>query len=1098
MRIHRRLGELIWCSLIILAAAISAVASDNILVGTPVRQPVKSGDNQVIHKCLTPDRSELHSFSKQLGLDLQRRSPWSLPQQALQDDQQVTINILVLRYNFQYEEVDDPNTTGRGEMNLSRLVSVADSNAYYDSVGHWIDPPPHNADYFDAHLRALNYYWNWVSEGHIQLTWDIFPPVSDSAYTLPHPMNYYGKCDSVVVGLERYFVDAIQLADTVHTIDPLHPNIDFSEYNAAILFHAGSDRQNDIGFPPTCSDLFTGFIKFGDSIAVNNDSGYVRTALMMPETASQDNRATALNAVLAHEFGHQLGLVDLYRTDNFLSQLGDFSLMDNNGFSTGIDYGFTVGQVFGAIPVFPDAWSRAYLGFVPVVDFRQGSDIRIVAAEVVSSGIKMARIPISEHEYYLIENRVVEVDGEPTAAQVDSLTNVILRPTDTFKVPTGEYDFLIPGSGMLIYLVDEGVAPLDYDGDGLNNFDDNDLQSDPNRKFVTLVEADGFVNFGGYYRAGYGRPEDMFREDRQHAFTPNTNPPAIDNSGNNTRVFVTDITRDSIQPPGARQPTYLDTVMLFDLETDKLARGFPTRIGQPQYLFSPIVADVNADGNDEILVVSGKQLLAVTTDGRNFLLDVADTCTACPRRTDTTVATVHAGRTYPVPVYYEEVQDLTATPVVGRMGLGDSLLVAIARGSESSGTVRLFAPYDLNNDGLADGYGRSIVTTGRPIAMSFGEDLWVLTNSGYVYHRTDTLLNANVAAQLTDSTYHGLARFGENLVVLSGDAESTTISVIDSLYVLHALTLEHFYSWGPVAVDMDRDGLPEIVVASPDGWLAYVTVDTSTAEPSLSLMGEFNTGFQFTTNPIAGDVDIDGRADVIIGGQNAVFAFGQHGFLKTDFPLEVNDRFPADSVISAPIHTEIEGGDLPELIFPTQIGNIYAFGLTETYGFPLSGGELGVGSPIVFKDSLGARLGYYGVDGWLYAWEIVTDSARNYWPMYGQDATGSFTLPTSALGPLAGSADDFRDEQFYNYPNPVTDGRTAFRYTLGDAANDVTIAVFDLSGVKIADLKGTTASGDNELQWSCGDVTPGVYRCRIQIDFDGDTRTAFHDVAIIR
>ena len=80
---------------------------------------------------------------------------------------------------------------------------------------------------------------------------------------------------------------------------------------------------------------------------------------MMPETSVQDNRATTINAVMVHEFGHQLGLPDLYRTDIFMSQLGDFALMDNNGFGTGVEFGFPVGRVFGTVPLYPTAWSRA-------------------------------------------------------------------------------------------------------------------------------------------------------------------------------------------------------------------------------------------------------------------------------------------------------------------------------------------------------------------------------------------------------------------------------------------------------------------------------------------------------------------------------------------------------------------------------------------------------------------------------------------------------------------------------------------------------------------------------------------------------------------
>ncbi len=359
MKIHRNCTRLVILIALSLTTALSAVAGEKLLeIKGKEPIPVTPGQNPVVHRCLMPDAQSV------IRLPLERDKPWSLPKQALAASFNDTIHVLVLRFNFQYENPDDPNTTGRGLMDDTTSQSV-----FEDSAGHAIDPTPHDSLFFDAQMRALRQYYETVSEGKLTLTWDIYPPARDSEYQLPRPMSDYGKCDfdSVVTGLEQYFIDCLQLADTVE------PEIDFSRYQSIFLFHAGSDRQNDIGFPQTCNDLFTGFINFKDSIGVDHDSTFVKTGLIMPESASQDNRATALNAVMAHEFGHQLGLVDLYSTRNFMSMLGDFALMDDNGFGSGIDFGFPVGKVFGAIPLYPSAWSRAYLGFVPVHDFRKGN-----------------------------------------------------------------------------------------------------------------------------------------------------------------------------------------------------------------------------------------------------------------------------------------------------------------------------------------------------------------------------------------------------------------------------------------------------------------------------------------------------------------------------------------------------------------------------------------------------------------------------------------------------------------------------------------------------------------------------------------------------
>ena len=1097
-------------------AAGSAIAGTWTIRGMERTAP--EGDNRVRYPCLAA------YFGVDEFLPLKRRSRWSLPQQALAPDFDTTVRCLVLRFDFQYETVDDPNTTGRGRMNLSRpLDNPADSAAYFDSVGHWIDPPPHDSVYFDAHMRALDLYWSAVSDGRLRLTWDIFPPGRDSVYTLPQPMNAYGICSDdisdVIRGLEQYFLDCIHTADSAHIVDPAHPDIDFSQYDAIFLFHAGSDRQNDIGFPPTCSDLFTGFIRFGDSVAVDGGAYFVKTALMMPETASQDNRATALNAVMAHEFGHQLGLVDLYRTDNFMSQLGDFALMDNNGFGTGIDFGFPVGSVYGAVPVYPCAWSRAYLGFEDVVDVRNGTDLPVTAAAAPSTTDKVYRIPISETEYYLVEVRSEDIDGLPTNAQADSLSNVILGPArlipDTanpgrFVIEqTGEYDFLLPGSGMLIYHVDEEVAGLDYDGDGLNNFLDNQVNwcdHSLRRKFIRLVEADGLVNFGGFYRSGYGKAEDMFREDRLDHFTPNSNPPAIDNSGNNTHVYVTNIHRDTI--PGTKLVT--DTLMRFDIETDKLASGFPVRAGAPVIALSPVVDDLNRDGRPEVVAVAGRRVIAVTPAGESFLQSV-DPCPACPPALDTVVTSINRGTSdnpaavYPVPVYVEAPSTITAGPVTGDFGdttTGRLLAVGYQTG-ELVGQVALFAPADADNDGRADRVSAPLGTFGVPIALSFGKRLYVLTDRGNVYVQDSARNLPDALFSLGQQReWYGLCRLGDRRAVLLNRLDSATYFTVvaDTLY---EFSIDGVYEYGPVVVDLDRDGRPEVAAVSAEGVLVVVTIDTTDAVPSFSLKVSRDLGEPVRVNLVAGDVDDDGFADLVTGGGNFLYALNRDLTLLTDFPREVDDRWPQGGVMSVPLVADIDGDDRPDILTSTTMGNLYALDDDLATGFPLNNGQQVPGpsnsAPFVLRDSSGSYLGYLGGDGWLYLWAVSGDRRLDYWPMNGHDPEGTYALPTDVLPAPRTFSTRFPPERFYCYENPVTDGSTTIRYFLGEQARRVELRIFSLSGREVAVLQGPVDGGvDNEVTWNCSGVPPGVYRCRIEVDFGDGVSTAFTDVAVIR
>ncbi|MCH9023839.1 MAG: hypothetical protein IH931_00765 [candidate division Zixibacteria bacterium] len=1048
-----------------------------------------SGENKVRQQCLTPDAEYI------IDLGLKRKNKWSLPEHALAADFLDTINILVLRFNFQYETIDDPNTTGRGRMILDDpFVNAADSAAYYDMVGHLADPPPRDSLYFDAHLRALQKYYETVSEGKLTLSWDIFPPAKDSLYTLPQPMNYYGKCsfDSVIIGLENYFIDCIQLADTVS------PEIVFSDYQSIFLFHAGSDRQNDIGFPETCSDLFTGFISFGSTIPVDSNTAFVQNALMLPETASQDNRGTALNAVIAHEFGHQLGLVDLYNTGTFLTQLGDFALMDNNGFGTGLDFGFTVGQIFGAIPLFPMAWSRAHLGFVEVVDYRQNADLRIVAAEVISNGIKIARIPISENEYYLLENRLVDTDGKETALLADSATSVFQYPVDLQKNFTGEYDNLMPGSGLLIFHVDEGVAGLDYDNDGQNNFDDNDLQRDPDRRFIRLVEADGIVNFGGYYRAGFGREEDMYRDDRNNSFTPNTNPPSIDNSGNNSRVRLTEISRDSMTT--AQGLIYYDSVITANLEIDGRSSGFPVRAGYPVFGLNPIVDDIDRDGTPELIVASGTNLNVITLDGQNFLRQYTG-CTTCPIFEDSAFSSVSPGVAHVLPLYAHTSGDtITTSPVTGDFGMvGSNKFIAIGvRANSGLHYVRVYPLADVNKDGIADAGIDFTLALGVPIALSFGSALWALTDKGGILRKASLTAKFDTIGVFQNSEYHGIAQLNNALLLLAGDNQETKLYYVDGTNTDSVFLGDH-YSFGPVIADFDRDGMPELAAFTDDGYGILLTIDTTVVPFDYQVLASGNTGFRFTSNPIAGDVDLDGYPDIIIGGQNAIYAFDRELRLLTDFPYEPSDRFPTDEVIAAPIMANIEAGGQSEIIFPTLTGNIYSFAEQASFGFPLSAGEIGAGSPVYVSDGMTGKLGYLGADGWFYLWDVAADSTKNFWPMGGSDPEGTYVFNQTILPSPKPQSASLPKERYYNYPNPVLDGQTTIRYYLGQDASSVSFKIFDLSGVEVAAMSGAVTGGiDNEIIWNCSNVTPGVYRCVMEVDFGGSTETAFTDIAVLR
>ena len=572
-------------------------------------------------------RGHAQTVSDRNLLGLERDSKFALPKQALSANAPRVIRILAIKAQFRKETPDDPLTTGNGNYDLRT------SAQFETDEGHSIDPSPHNGDYFRAHLAALKTYYETVSNGRVSLVYDVYPTETNAVYQLDSTMAYYGL-QAPEFGLTEFYHDAWAKADADPTLQFVDPTTGEPRYDAFMVFHPGSDQQNNLpnfGIE-TPGDLYTGYLKLGAPVFVNNDSLIIFDGMVVPETASQDGRVTALNAVMAHEFGHQLGLVDLYDTRTSNTAVGDFSLMDDNGFGVNIDFGTDVSIVLvqGVMPVFPDAWSRAYLGFVDVVDVVNGNNIRVAAAELNTTENQIIRVPINADEYFLVENRRPDIDGDGlTNLKADDATGVIQFPTNAqAEVNNREYDYLTPGFGMLIWHVDELAARLDYDGDGFNNFDDNDLQWfnfpsderkwDNRHQFLAVMEADGIVDFGREYFAGYGSQADLFQINGNSEFGPETNPSSAANTGAYSGVTIDNISS-------------MQVTMTCRIRTEGRGTNWPNYVGRGA---SPLrVYDLNGDGEDEIVTSVDNYVLAYRFNGSPFFQPIAGTETVVERET---------------------------------------------------------------------------------------------------------------------------------------------------------------------------------------------------------------------------------------------------------------------------------------------------------------------------------------------------------------------------------------------------------------------------------------------------------------------------------
>lgn len=999
-------------------------------------------------------------------LGLEYAGKYMLPKQALSADQPRTIRILAIKVNFKKEIPDDPLSTGDGNFDLRT------KQQFEADEGHLIDAAPHNSDYFNAHLTALDQYWQVASNGRVKLEWDIYPRQDDSAYQLDSTMAYYGAIPPQY-GLTNLFFDVFAKADADTGLKFYDDIAMANRYDAYIIFHPGADQQTNMGQPfgpDTPYDLYTGYVKLGAPVPVDSGQVIVVDGMVMPETASQDNRVTALNAVFAHEFGHQLGLVDLYDTRTFVTMCGDFALMDNNGLNVNIDFGESVPVlVSGVMPIFPSAWSRAYLGFVDVVEVTHQNNLRIAAAELDTSETQVVLVPINADEYFLLENRRTDLDGiEPTAVQADSLTDVILWPRSPEvgqNQNNREYDFLIPGSGMLIWHVDESVARMDYNGDGINNFAENQLQWfyfpqlggpawDNHRRFVRLMEADGIEDFGGEYLSGYGRQEDMFEINNNSNFGPATNPPSSANNNGYTGITIDDISAAF-------------RVMSCDIATDGKLAGWPNFIGKRA---KPLTAyDLDGDGNEEIITAVANYILAYRFDGSSLFT---------PYPGDEVVVERD--------VYYGD-------------GVVKDTLAVYATLPANENISQTPSVLDLDGDGFAE----VVVVTEAASVACYTTAALSFQGEALKLFETSTGAQVNVAPLLVD---YDKQNPGDEIVVVNSlgelivfNAAGDELEHTESIYSPPSRvltdpsgdTLVAMPDWesgvraaegkqnprGTALADFDRDGVYESAEIYMDGELIVNYNGLNPKNSSGPMYVEIGEPV-FSSMSLA-DLDGDGHPEMLFCGNNKVYAYNYNGTAVTNFPFVVNAYIPAGPILCNPTVADGNGDGKSEIFVGTANGEVAGFDLQGNRPalYPRAAGGR-IENPPVFAEN-GSQAGLFALsyEGEINGFTTTKPASREWNSLYGSSANlGSVeTSPTSAQrfsNPIA---------YLYNYPNPAS-SETRIRFGLRDNTK-VTLRLYNLAGDIVFDTKmDGQGSADNEYELDCSRYASGVYFCVIETE----------------
>lgn len=408
------------------------------------------------------------------------------------------LKIALIRISF--EKGDFPGFTGDGDFLMSPTDICGD---------YIIDPPPHNKNYFNSHLRAVNNYFRTVSHNIFGIDLDesnIYPASNDSSYRLTRSMNYYNELGMEIEHEKRITTLLKDAIEKAYEVD----QIDFNNYDLIAVIHPGLGQDFKLPFlDPTPEDIPSTFVDsrmiekyFDKPLVVGNST--VNNGLILPESQNHPLMDPSIFSALSNPcdiqysitgtwalmIGFAVGLPPLWNIDTGESGIGIFGLMDqgsNNG--------------RGMIPSIPNPWTRIHAGWEDPTEYSSPQTIKLTNLKKNS----IAKIFLNDSEYFLIENRNnwfrqgVDIDSARLAVWektkiYPSYIDVLFDSSGVIKNEYGvvtkinNYNMGMPASGFLIWHIDESRIS--------KNINSYKINYDKLAKGIDLEEADGAQDIG--------------------------------------------------------------------------------------------------------------------------------------------------------------------------------------------------------------------------------------------------------------------------------------------------------------------------------------------------------------------------------------------------------------------------------------------------------------------------------------------------------------------------------------------------------------------------------------------------------------------------